>query len=297
MAIAVVIALLAQLAIVNLPKKHNAGQSISGEDKQIAAELSNLTGETAENILKIKQTGISWNEVSERLKTTSNDLAGDKAERASLLNETGIGEELLDQLHDKGFDDEEIMDAKLLVERIMLQLQQVQSNGASVTVPKPAVVDETEDAELEAAVAKISGKFAEGEAVSLLLVLKEEFGTLDAVMDEYLLALQFDLDLASYQSDKEAYLKSKAEQTAGVQDNEIVTMEQLEKAVLEQLQPKTAADTDNAKDIKEHTLTSAEENTDSPLPEIKPPAPGDVIPQNPAEAVKQEIEAINPNRR
>jgi hypothetical protein len=298
MAIAVIIALLAQLAIVYMPKQQSAGQASTDQDKQVAAELSNLTGETAENILKIKQTGLSWNEVSERLKDSEIDTVQDGAERESLLNETGIGAELLDQLHGQGYTDEEIMDAKLLAERIMLQLQQLQNNETVVTAPKPAAVSDTAgNAEFQAAVTKIGGKFAEGEAVSLLLALKKEFGTLDAVMDEYLLALQFDLDLATYLSDKEAYLKSKDEQTAGVQDAEVVTMELLEQAILEQLQPEPAQSAADTEDIAGKALASEAENTDSPLPEIKPPVPGDVIPQNPAEAVRQEIEAINPNRR
>ncbi|MNC50025.1 hypothetical protein D3C75_992430 [compost metagenome] len=167
-----------------------------------------------------------------------------------------------------------------------------------MTVPKPAAVAETSgEEEFQTAVTKISGKFAEGQAVSLLLELKEEFGTLEAVMNEYLLTLQFDLELSTYLSDKEAYLKSKAEQTAGVQDNGIVTMELLEKAILEQLQPKFAENAADTADIKGKTLTSEEEKTDSPLPEIKPPSPGDVIPQNPAETIRQELQAINPNHR
>ncbi|MNC03078.1 hypothetical protein D3C75_504730 [compost metagenome] len=298
LAIAVSIALLAQLVLAFLPKQTFTGLPSTDEDLRVAAELSNLSGVTAENILKIKQTGISWNEVSEQLKNFNPDAVQDTAERLSLLNETGIGEELLEQLHGQGYADEEIMDAKLLAERIIFQLQQVQNHEARVAIPEAAITGEAvEAAEFQAAIVKISSAFAVREAVPLLLELKEEFGSLDAVMNEYLLALQLDLVLKTYLTDKEAYLTSRAEQTAGVPESELVTMELLEKAALAQLQPKPAENDADLADVAANSLNTGAENTDSPLPEIKPPVPGNVIPQNPAEAIRQEIEAINPNRR
>lgn len=305
-AIAVMIALLAELAVVTFPKqkKDIADQTLTQQDQQIAADMSNLTGVAAEQIIKIKQTGITWNEVSERLKDeTPESNSTDKQDRSSLLNEAGIGEELLEQLREQGFKDDEIMEAKLLTERIMQQLKEIQDKEPVTSiVQKPTaemVPGQAEDTALQEAYSTINEKFAEGQAVRLLLVLQKDFGSMEAVMNEYLLTLQVDLELETYITDKKKYLENKEEHLAGLQENMIVTMELLEKAMLEQLQPDNAATESigGTGNTKSDATLSADTDAGSPLPEITPPSPGDVMPQNPAEAVREEIQAIDPNRR
>ncbi|WNS43265.1 hypothetical protein [Paenibacillus sp. MMS20-IR301] len=305
-AIAVMIALVAELAIVTFPKqkKDMADQMITQQDQQIAADLSNLTGVTADQIIKIKQTGITWNEVSERLKDqTPENSSTDKQDRSSLLNEAGIGEELLEQLRRQGFKDGEIMEAKLLTERVMQQLKEIQDKD-SVTgiVQKPAAgmfTGQTEDSVLQEAYSTINGRFVEGQAVRLLLTLQKDFGSMESVMNEYLLTLQTGLELEMYLTDKKKYLENKEEHLAGLQENMIVTMELLEKAMLEQLQPdhSVAGNIGGTENTSSDTTLTSGADAGSPLPEIVPPSPGDVMPQSPAEAVREEIQAIDPNRR
>lgn len=305
-AIAVMIALLAELAVVTFPKqkKDIADQTLTQQDQQIAADMSNLTGVAAEQIIKIKQTGITWNEVSERLKDQAPESnSTDKQDRSSLLNESGIGEELLEQLRQQGFKDDEIMEAKLLTERVMQQLKELQDKEpVTGIVQKPAaeiLPGQAEDTALQEAYSTINDKFAEGQAVRLLLVLQKDLGSMEAVMNEYLLTLQVDLELETYITDKKKYLENKEEHLAGLQESMIVTMELLEQAMLEQLQPDNAATESigGAGNTKSDATLSADTDAGSPLPEITPPSPGDVMPQNPAEAVREEIQAIDPNRR
>ena len=304
-AIAVMIALLAELAVVTFPKqKYSADQPLTQQDQQIAADMSNLTGVDANQIIKIKQTGITWNEVSERLKDqTPESGSTDKQDRSSVLNEAGIGEELLEQLRQQGYKDDEIMEAKLLTERIMQQLKDIQDKEpVGSTVQKPVAEvnpGQAEDAALQEAYNTINEKFAEGQAVRLLLVLQKDFGSMEAVMNEYLLTLQTDLELETYITDKKKYLENKESHLAGLQENMIVTVELLEKAMLEQLQPDNAAAESNGGigNTKSDATLSADTDAGSPLPEITPPSPGDVMPQNPAEAVRAEIQAIDPNHR
>jgi hypothetical protein len=299
--IAIIIALVSEALIITLPKIKHDTVSVTQQDEQIAADLSNLTGVEVSQIMKLKNTGFSWNEVSEKLKKkapVNNDE--DKLSRSTLLNEAGLGEEAMNQLREEGYKDDEIMEAKLLAERVMMQLQEVK-DGNSTAILKPSAEighEQSDDTETQAAYEKIRGNFSEIQAVKLMLKLEQELGSMGTVMNEYLLSLQVDLNLEEYLKDKKLYQKNKEQQTAGLKDSQMITMEKLEKAMLDQLQQvdeKSVKDDENLKPSAESIL--ADQEKESPLPDIKPPTVKDVMPQNPAEAIKQEIQDINPNHR
>ncbi|NUU59592.1 hypothetical protein [Paenibacillus agri] len=299
--IAIIIALVSEALIITLPKIKHDTVSATQQDEQIAADLSNLTGVEVSQIMKLKNTGYSWNEVSERLKKKAPiNSDEDKLSRSALLNEAGLGEEAMNQLREEGYQDDEIMEAKLLAERVMMQLQEVK-DGNSTAILKPSAEigrEQSDETETEAAYEKIRGDFSEIQAVKLMLKLEQEFGSMGAVMNEYLLSLQADLNLEEYIKDKKLYQKNKEQQTAGLKDSQIITMEKLEKAMLDQLQQvdeKSVKDDENLKPFAESILPDQEK--ESPLPDIKPPTVKDVMPQNPAEAIRQEIQDINPNHR
>lgn len=299
--LAIIVALLAEAAIVSFPKLNREAevqQSSRQQDEQTAADLSNLSGVAAEHILEMKKSGSSWNEITETLKQQPpENNEEDKQSRSTLLHEAGLGEELLKELRQKGFHDDEIMEAKMLTERTMQQLKEV-TGSAAVTVENPAVMTDmtrSAEVELQSAYTKINEQFNEGEAVTLLLTLQQDFGSLEAVMNEYLLSLQIGLNLEDYLTDPKKYQENKEQQTITLQECEIVTLEILEKTMLEQLQQgKEELSGEVGQGISEEKSLT-DERADSLLPDVNPPKVQDVMPQNPGEAVRQEIQAINPN--
>ncbi|WP_339244330.1 hypothetical protein NST58_23315 [Paenibacillus sp. FSL R10-2796] len=298
----IIVAILSQMAVVTYPKlkKEAAAETEVQQDKQIAADLSNLTGVTVNRILQLKNTGSSWNEVSETLKKeTLVSSDGDKSSRIALLNETGLGEEVLQQLRQEGFQDDEIMEAKLLVERVMQQLNEVKdSKSSTIEVPSAEItLNQSNETELQTAYEKISEQFNESQAVELILKLQQEFGSMESVLDEYMLSLQVGLHLEDYITDKKLYQENKEQKVAGLKDSQIVTAEKLEKVLLEKLQQANERNSE-IREVKSPTAAVLPEKEDiTALPDINPPTVENLMPQNPGEAIKQEIESINPNHR
>ncbi|MCE3199832.1 hypothetical protein [Paenibacillus sonchi] len=301
--IAIVVALLAEAAIVTFPKRNQdtaVEMSSEQQDEQTAADLSNLTGVAVNQIMEMKNSGSSWREITETLKNLppANNKE-DKINRSNLLHEAGLGEEVLNELRQKGFQDDEIMEAKLLTERIIQQLKEV-IDSTVTTVESPAALagnTQLAEAELQSAFVKINDLFNEVQSVKLILTLQQDFGSMEAVMNEYLLSLQIELNLEDYITDKKSYQEKKEQRTITLKENEIVTMEILEKAMLDQLQQGKEEGDIEARGGDIEAATPSDEKKDSPLPDIHPPTVQDVIPQNPGKALRQEIQAINPNYR
>ncbi|MEK3713733.1 MULTISPECIES: hypothetical protein [unclassified Paenibacillus] len=299
--IAIIVVLLAEAAIVTFPRlsRESAVQESSQQlDEQTAAELSNLSGVAAKQILAMKKSGSSWNEITETLKQQlPENNTEDKQGRSNLLHEAGLGEELLKELRQKGFQDDEIMEAKMLTERTMQQLKEVVSSAESMVEKPEASPDPSGSAEedLQSAYVTINEQFNEGEAVTLLLTLQQEFGSMEAVMNEYLLSLQIGLNLKDYITDPKTYQENKEQQTITLKESEIVTLDALEKRMLEQLQQGNEAPDLKVAEKDYDPSNMVTEDKESLIPDINPPTVQDVRPENPGESVRQEIQAMNPN--
>lgn len=93
--IAIIVALLAEAAIVTFPRLNRDSavqESSRQQDEQTAAELSNLSGVAAVKIMEMKKSGSSWNEITETLKQQlPANNAEDKQGRSNLLHEAGLG--------------------------------------------------------------------------------------------------------------------------------------------------------------------------------------------------------------
>ncbi|THF72583.1 hypothetical protein [Cohnella fermenti] len=299
-AMLVVVALVAETFVYVLGSKEERASSVVNEaqdDGTIAADISNMTGATTEDILKLKRTGMNWNEVLEKLKQTGYDNSEKKEQRTELLAGTGI-EETMTLLVEKGFSQEEITEARMLAERLQFQLKELSAAdvGAAPTVSLTGT--ENKGDESLQAILKMAEQFDLSEAVYNMVLLKKEFGSYEAVLDEYLLSLQIEVDLQQYMSDKEAYLKAKQEKSAGLAHDEIVTSSVVETALLEKIQRSNRSLQGDDVGVANAVLPSSvqDSNSSTPLPDVPQPVARDVKPANPADQVMREIEAINPNR-
>ncbi|CAG7644635.1 hypothetical protein PAESOLCIP111_04753 [Paenibacillus solanacearum] len=273
----------------------------SSDDAKAAAEISNLTGVKAEEVIRIKQAVGSWNAALEVLKSRHpGGIEAQKEQRSMLLAQAGTGEELVQQLTAQGYTRDEIMQAKLLAERVQSQLQELTDSKRQPLVEQPSMelLSGKKGKDREEAYRKLAESFQAQKAIAFMLQLKKEFGSLEAVLDEYLLSLQAELDLGQYVNDKEAYLKAKNNAMAGLTPDRIVTLSVMEQDLLEKIK------TDNHKSVKEDPLNtdlSSVRNQESkeklsPLPEVPSPAVKDVKPMNPADQIRNELNAINPNK-
>jgi hypothetical protein len=269
----------------------------NADDLRIATEISNMTGVTTDEILQLKQSGMTWNEVIESLKNQdSSKYEKNQNERSERLTESGLGKEYIDQLKQEGYAEEEIMEAKLLIERVLYQLNEiVESDELEPVNPVTEIQGSEKSKEDLSAYRKIVDNFQEKEAVYLLLKLKDDFGSKEEVLNEYLFSLQADIDLGLYIQDKEQYLKEKEDKSIAFMREDIITLAKIENKMLENIQQENAMN--RKEDVTEGgTIQGVElqdHEMDSPLPDIPQPNVKDIKPKNPAEEMLQEIEVID----
>lgn len=283
-----------------------SAQVVSGNDLATAAEISNLTGETTESILKMKASGQSWNAILEQLKGgDSAEERKDKAARGMLLMETGLSEDTVQHLKAEGYAEEEIWSARLLVERAAMQMKELAESADSTTQsPKPevptAALHDIEDKDKEQFLEElrnIAAQFDLDTAIKLLLALKDDFGSYEAVLDEYLLSLQWGLDLEVYKKDKDAYEQDKTNKSSEFVNQVTVTLAEIESRLLEESRNNNESMKDQTLAINPLASGKSEQSGDAknPLPEVPMPQVEDVKPRNPADVIQEELNRMNPN--
>ncbi|HZG76387.1 MAG TPA: hypothetical protein VEZ72_11080 [Paenibacillus sp.] len=286
-------ALVAQLSIYAWGGKSEpeAFAAANEDDRSVAADVSNLTGATIEDVLELKRMGLSWNEVLEALENDPG-AASNRGARDERLAEAGLSPETVDSLTGMGFTAEQIAEAKLLADRVSDQLREL------ATAPAESSADP-----FEAAAPTVYEDLAEWyraeAAVRFMLLLAERLGSYELALEEYVLALQLELDLETMVEDEAAYEEAKALAMAGKRPDELVRLQDIELAVLALVQKRGQPTDDTAfptaEALKERALPEAG-TPPSPLPDAPTPSVEDVRPANPTQAILDELEALNPNR-
>ncbi|MBO8173608.1 MAG: hypothetical protein H0Z33_17205 [Bacillaceae bacterium] len=269
----------------------------NADDQRIAAELSNMTGVSVEQILTYRQNGLTWNEVIDILKTNSDDLAENPSERNSRLVSTGLDQIDIQKLKEQGFSEQDITSAKLLVERTVFQLNQIVDSEAISPDPVIQVEDPLEQKEDNlAAYKQIIEKFDIKKAVYLILKLNPDFGSMEAVLDEYLLSLQLDMDLELYIRDREKYEEEKENKILTLTDEEIITLARIDDKMLEVINKNQKETESEQVEADSNAPVIEEEDKNDPLPDIPSPDIEEIKPANPAEEIMEEIRVLDPNQ-
>lgn len=276
----------------------------SKEDKRIASEISNETGVSIEEVFQLKSYGRSWNEVLSILKNRSKlGENSEKSDRDDLLLNAGLDEDFVEQLKKEGFSEQDITEVKLLEERVAFQLQEItagsQTNQVKIETPKVDSSNNITESDDISEYEELSKKIDIKNAVYFMLKLKADFGSYEKVFDEYLYALQADLDLNAYIKDKKAYSKSKDEKRLLLDDQKVITLEKIEEKSIEKIQKENKESESevllqkNDKTANTAASGSMAQNK-SPLPDVPKPTNEDVKPKNPTDEIMNEIKAINP---
>lgn len=201
--------------------------------------------------------------------------------------------EAKEKLISEGYTEKEITEVSMLVERVMFQLNEIVGTEQNIA-PAQMIMDEKqkklqEENEMYKTLAE---KIDVKKAIQLSLHLSKEFESYSAVMDEYLLCLQIDLDLEDYIKDKEAYEKEKTEKSMGHDMLQIITLAKIEEKLLEKLQNK------NPDEIKKENTTprsDPETLNKNMLPEeVKPNIPemAKTNAPNPVADINKELDDI-----
>ena len=267
-------------------------------EQKIAADISTSTGVEVEKILSLRKDGNSWNEILEYLKGKGGSLE-DRDEMDMFLTEEVLGEEDVELLLDAGYTKEEIQQATLIAERVQFQLQEITSSNGTETISDVKKVPDTggiSDLENESIseYKELEEKYNIKTVISLMLKLKDSFGSMEQVMDEYLYSLQADINLEDYLADIESYLEKKDDTNLEAGNKKIITMSDIENEMLKAIQQQDVNNVINeATESNINPLDNADWKNDdgpvSPLPEMK-----DVNPRNPGEDILEEIQQINP---
>lgn len=215
------------------------------QELTIASNISNLTGVPSEKILDMWIEKFSWNEILERLK--DGKLAEvDREDMDRLLAAEGLGENVVDTLLGMGFDRDEITGVKLLVERVLFNLEEITAFGDN---------DEYRD---------LKSLIDIDRAVYYMLVLQDDFGDMHKVLDEYLLALQVGLDLGMYIEDAKKYEEEKLQKIA-LGNIQVITCGMIEEKMLETV--RSRADINSEREFSHEHMNDGPVDPDGEIPE------------------------------
>ncbi len=262
-------------------------------ENQTASDISNMTGVKIEEILKLRKEGISWNDILEKLKGKGQNT-DDNLRRDNLLTRSGLVGDMVQKLQNEGFAEEDIKEAKLIVERIIFQLKEI-TEDSSIKIESPQVdVDSiNNDADDIGDYEEILAKIDIDTAVYLLLKLRSDFGSFENVLDEYITSIQLNLNFEMYIADKEEYLKQKEDKKMSMASINIITIQKIEEKMLDKLNNENLEDEDESL-TGTNSLKPVINEKESPLPDMSKPDISDIKPKNPADEIMNEIKVIDP---
>ena len=277
-------------------KRFSGSIQLNNEDRVTAEQISNMTGVKVEDIAKLKSESKDWNEVLSKLRSKNYKVSKEELEnRKTILAGNGQASDFVTNLKSLGYSNDDIINAKMLVERVESQLSEIaQFNEENINTAK--AISETDSTEEDLTqFVELSGKYKINDGTAFILKLNKDFSTPESVLDEYLLSLQLGLDLNLYISDKKEYEKQKADKGSLIDGNRIITVAKIEEKALSLIQKRNKLndnlDTSNKQVIdKTNPNSNVSTNVEVPLPktEVKKP-------NSSANDVTNEINNINNN--
>ena len=259
-------------------------------DRKMAEDISDVTGVGVYQLLEMKNSGKSWNEVLQ-------------AVQEGVTGETDLTDEQLSELV-KNFAPEEIDQATALVERVLFNIREINAKG-DMSVPEVnAIANPLEDEKKDEYDFKaIEAKFMKNIAIYLALRLKEDFGSYEGALDEYLYSIQVEVSLTLYLKDKDEYDRQIIQKSGVLMRNKAITIMVIEQAMLAAMNAGQAEDTSGKDDGEKDPVvpTPNELPGSSVQPDLLTPAkPEDPMPKvempraaDPTAEVMDEIDKIN----
>lgn len=236
-----------------------------------AEQIANETGYDVDHILNLYGGGRDWNRVIELL--TNNKQEGGNND-INLSQSMGSNDDLISQLSELGYSESDILEAKDMVEWVGYKLDEI------TTLTDDEAYSELKDF------------YNINDGVYWVLRLKDIKQSYLAALDEYLIALQLELDLNKLLEDEVQYELDKNEKTITLGEEPITTYH-IDQKILELLsQGNKDSNEDDVQTVNSNEVTDPKEG----LPETNTKIEvEDVKPVNPGDEIKEEIEALLPS--
>jgi len=261
--------------------------SVSDIDKKMANDIADMSGLSVNEILRIKSSKENWNGVIESIKTGSY-----LEESYGLISEKMSDEKFQEKLDYRNFSDDEINEAKSLIEQFIFNLSEVIRNDIHNSVSaNPETVTLEKDRDDIEKYSRLEKAFDKNKAVYLTLSLKNQFGSIHIVLDEYIYSLQIEVDLEIALNARDEYDKQVLEKAMNLSREKAISISVIEEKMLEALQgnkdslmlnnsPTLVNDFEN--ELKKHNLDMSGTNSAN-----------DIRPRDPTADIQDEINMIN----
>ena len=256
---------------------------LNRQDRIMAENISDLTGESTANIAKLRAESGSWNDV---LDTLQSEEGYDKFMTDDEL------EELLDR---ESLDSQNVSEAKSLSEQIFYNLKEIaMSSRLDVSPPQVTTNNDISSEKDEAEeYKKLEPVYDKNLAVYLSLKLKNKFGSLQQVFDEYLYCLQVGADLRVCIASEKEYDNMMLEKSALLMRLDAITLQKISEFLILKMQQSklTEKDEDPKSNETNNPLTSdvpSAATINDVVPKINDPRPKD-----PTAEIMDEIDKIN----
>lgn len=260
------------LTAKNISDAATAKHQASEADRKMAQDISDVTGVSTATLLNMKTNQNSWNDVLQKVQDGGVETAQDMTE-----------EELLALTAEQP--EEDVEEVSALAERVVFNLQEIVAKQSMQNIQETVEVQVpgAEDSETEYDFETLAAQFQKNRSIYLTLLLKDEFGSFEQTMDEYLYSLQVEVDFSLCLADRESYDEEIAQASAQLMRSDAITVSLIEQTMLELLNAKEDA-AENASDSEAVSTPDIPEvavpDTDAGLGEsITPAAP--VIETNP----------------
>lgn len=235
-------------------------QQASEANRSMAQSIADVTGVSVATLLKMKTDSKSWNDVLQEIQ-----------ERGVENTQDMTDEELADKI--SGYGKEDIDEVSGLAQRVIFNLREITAKKSMqdlqmpAAIPTPGMPGREDECDFET----LAAKFRKNQSIYLTLALKEQFGSFEQTMDEYLYSLQIEVDLELCLADADAYEKQVAQKGAQLLRTDAITVAEIEQTMLELLGTKETGDETTATAVPGPKEPDAGQPEEDILPKVGNP--------------------------
>lgn len=195
-----------------------------------------------------------------------------------------------ERLISDGFSEKEIIDGMMLIENLLYELKEI-ANENQITSTE-VIMDSLSDKEID--YKKYTALLAEinvDEALYILLKLKEDFGSLEQALNEYLYSIQAGINLVDYVDDVKTYQKLKNNMSTALDLQIPITTFEISTKMLEIIQKHNTNQYVYSFDNVNNNLNAEEYYSDS-VNELDNKLLSNIKPINPLENINNEVKKV-----
>lgn len=237
-------------------REHQANEA----DRNMAQNISDVTGVSTATLLKMKTDNNSWNDVLQEIQ-----------DRGVANTQDMTDEELAAFTATQ--DAEDVKTVTALAQRVIFNLREITAKQSAQEIQKQAVVAEPgkTEPEDEHDFETLATRFQKNRSVYLTLALCKQFGSFEQTMDEYLYSLQIEVDFTLCLQDADEYEKQVAKKGAELLRSDAITVSLIEQTMLELLNTKEEESQEKGKEPAEAQKPNVEPNGDDIVPKADKP--------------------------